>query len=688
MMRNGATTAENAQAGIDRLLKPRSIAVIGGGVWCANVIDQCRKIGFEGDIWPVHPSRDTVAGLSAYRNIALLPSAPDAAFVGINRDGTIEAMRALSIMGAGGAVCFASGFREAQAERQDGQAKQAALLEAAGGMPFLGPNCYGFLNYLDGAALWPDQHGGVRVDRGVAIVTQSSNIAINLTMQDRGLPLAYVVTVGNQAQTGISQVARALLRDHRVTALGLHIEGVDDLGAFEKMADEARALGKPVVVLKIGKSDQARAATISHTASLAGSDAGARALLTRLGFGRASSLSGLLEALKLLHLVGPLASDRIASMSCSGGEASLVADAANNHALTFPPLECKQRDALRQALGPSVALANPLDYHTYIWGDANAMAATFAAMMQGDVALGCVVLDFPRTDRCDARSWEPVISAVAQAMATTGRSMAILATLKDTIPEQTALRIAEMGIVPFAGLTEAIEAMEIAAEIGRARQPAAPLLRVTACEGPAKTLSEAEAKAALAAEGLRVPASGRAGSAEEAAETAAKLGFPVALKGEGFAHKSEAGAIALNLATAEVVAAAARAMCCESFLIEEMVGDAVVELLVGVVADPAHGYVLTLAAGGILTELLDDGVSRLVPSSRHEVGEALGSLKIAPVFAGYRGRPGVDMEAVLDAIMAVQAYVAKARPQEVEINPLICGPNGAVAADALIRIGD
>ncbi|MBO6724633.1 MAG: acetate--CoA ligase family protein [Rhizobiaceae bacterium] len=687
-MRNGATTAENAQAGIDRLLKPRSIAVIGGGVWCANVIDQCRKIGFEGDIWPVHPSRDTVAGLSAYRDIALLPSAPDAAFVGINRDGTIEAMRALSIMGAGGAVCFASGFREAQAERQDGQAKQAALLEAAGGMPFLGPNCYGFLNYLDGAALWPDQHGGVRVDRGVAIVTQSSNIAINLTMQDRGLPLAYVVTVGNQAQTGISQVARALLRDHRVTALGLHIEGVDDLGAFEKMADEARALGKPVVVLKIGKSDQARAATISHTASLAGSDAGARALLTRLGFGRASSLSGLLEALKLLHLVGPLASDRIASMSCSGGEASLVADTANNHALSFPPLERKQRDALRQALGPSVALANPLDYHTYIWGDADAMAATFAAMMQGDIALGCVVLDFPRTDRCDASSWEPVISAVAQARATTGRPMAILATLKDTIPEQTALRIAEMGIVPFAGLTEAIEAMEIAAEIGRARQPAAPLLRVTACEGPAKTLSEAEAKAALAAEGLRVPASGRAASAEAAAETAAKLGFPVALKGEGIAHKSEAGAVALNLTTAETVAAAARAMCCGSFLIEEMVADAAVELLVGVVADPAHGYVLTLAAGGVLTELLDDSVSQLVPSSRHEVGEALGSLKIAPVFAGYRGRPGVDMEAVLDAIMAVQAYVAKARPQEVEINPLICGLNGAVAADALIRIGD
>lgn len=686
-MRNGAATAEDKLSGVDRLLKPRSIAVIGGGVWCANVIEQCRKIGFEGGIWPVHPSRETVAGLPAFCEIAQLPHAPDAAFVGINRDGTIEAMRTLSAMGAGGAVCFASGFREAQAERQDGQAKQAELLEAAGGMPFLGPNCYGFLNYLDGAALWPDQHGGVRVDRGVAIVTQSSNIAINLTMQDRGLPLAFMVTVGNQAQTGMSQVSRALLRDDRVTALGLHIEGIDDLAAFEALASEARAAGKPVVVLKIGKSDQARAATISHTASLAGSEAGAQALLKRLGLGRATSLSGLLETLKLLHVAGPLSSNRIASMSCSGGEASLIADAAHGHALAFPPLEPKQREALRQALGPSVALANPLDYHTYIWGNVDAMAATFTAMMQGDLAMGCVVLDFPRADRCDASAWEPVIVAVAQTMAATSKPMAILGTLKDTIPEQTALRLAGMGIVPFAGLTEAIEAMEIAAEIGRARPLSAPLLPVGAPEGPAKTLSEAEAKVALASEGLRIPASGRAANAEEAANVAARIGFPVVLKGEGIAHKSDAGAVALNLTGGEAVAAAAGAMSCDSFLVEEMVTDTVAELLIGVVADPAHGYVLTLAAGGVLTELLGDSVSLLVPSSRDELREALGSLKIAPVLAGYRGRPGVDMEAVLEAIIAVQAYVTKARPQEIEINPLMCGPHGAVAADALIRTG-
>ncbi|MCB1490551.1 MAG: acetate--CoA ligase family protein [Rhodobiaceae bacterium] len=677
----------HARSGIERLLRPRSIAVIGGGTWCANVIEQCRKIGFSGDIWPVHPKRDTVGGVPAFRDIEHLPSAPDAAFIGINRDQTIEAVRILSRQGAGGAVCFASGFREAQAETADGATKQDALLAAAGAMTILGPNCYGFLNYLDGAALWPDQHGGVRVESGVAIVTQSSNIALNLTMQDRGLPVAYIVTVGNQAQTGISGIGCALLQDRRVTALGLHIEGIDDLRAFEAMANEARALGKPIVALKVGKSDRARAATVSHTASLAGSDAGARALLERLGIGQASSLPVLLETLKLLHVAGPLTSNRIASMSCSGGEASLMADTAHGHALELPALEPRQEADLRGALGPRVALANPLDYHTFIWGDEDALASTFTAMMQGNLAMGCVVLDFPRDDRCDAEAWEPVIAAVARTKAATGRPMAILASLKETLPEEIALRLIGMGIVPFAGMDDAVAAMEIAGWLGRNRSAAPPLLLPPAPH-TGRTLTEAEAKHALSVEGVQVPGSARADSAETAAEAAVRIGFPVVLKGEGIAHKTEAGAVALDLGSAEAVTSAARAMPSRSFLIEEMITGTVAELLIGVVADPAHGYVLTLAAGGTLTELLDDSVSLLVPAGREDVHASLGQLRIARLLEGYRGKPAANVEAILDTVMSVQAYVAAALPQEIEINPLMCGPDRAIAADALIRIGE
>src|SRR6056297_2158603 len=267
---------------LSRLLRPRSIAVIGGGAWCANVVEQCRKMGFAGDIWPVHPRRGELGGVAAHADLADLPGAPDAAFIGVNRHATIEVTRALALMGAGGAVCFASGFSEAQAETGDGADLQARLLQAAGAMPVIGPNCYGFVNYLDGALLWPDQHGGQRCDSGVAILTQSSNIALNLTMQARGLPLA----------------------DDRVTALGLHIEGVGDLRAFEALAAEAHARNKPVIALKAGRSAHAQAAAVSHTASLAGSDAGGRALLRRLGFAQVFSLTAFLESLKLVHFAG------------------------------------------------------------------------------------------------------------------------------------------------------------------------------------------------------------------------------------------------------------------------------------------------------------------------------------------------------------------------------------------------
>src|SRR5699024_7250934 len=254
------------------------------------------------DIWPLHPYRDDIAGRRCYRSVDELPAAPDAAFVGVNRHATIDIVAALAAGGAGGAVLYASGFAEAADDGAAGSALQQRLLAAAGDMPVLGPNCYGFINYLDNAPLWPDQHGGQHVERGVAIITQSSNLTISLTMQRRGLPVAYVVTVGNQAQTDLSSVAHGLLADERVTAIGLHIEGIHDIAAFEAMAALAHAQGVPIVALKPGRSAQARSVSLSHTASIAGSDAAAGAFLQRLGIARVQSPSALLDTLKLLRV--------------------------------------------------------------------------------------------------------------------------------------------------------------------------------------------------------------------------------------------------------------------------------------------------------------------------------------------------------------------------------------------------
>ena len=674
---------------LSRLLQPKSIAVIGGGSWCDNVIQQSRQFGFTGPIWPVHPTKPQIAEEPAYQSIEEMPGSPDAAFIGINRHATIQAVAALSARNAGGAVCFASGFLEAKQETIDGADLQQQLLKAAGGMPILGPNCYGFINYLDGALLWPDQQGGTRTDRGVAIITQSSNIAINITMQRRALPLAYLVTAGNQAQTGLAEIGATLLQDPRVSALGLHIEGINDIRALETMATIARTHNKPIIALKIGRSDQAAVATVSHTASLAGSDAGARALLKRLNISQVHTLPEFIEALKLLHIAGPLKSNRIASMSCSGGEASLIADIATSHDLRFPPLNARQKTDLHTALGPMVNLSNPLDYHTYIWNDASKMANAFTAMMDPDLALGIVISDFPRADRCEPTDWDCVLDAVQQAHTRTDIAMAIAASLPENMPEDVAARLMASGITPLNGLSEALTAARVAAECGKPPANSAPTL-LPRPPINCKTLPESLAKAELAQFGLNTPNSRQTDNQNSLPSLADELTFPLVLKAQGITHKTEHNAVFLNLTSSKQVTDAAQTMQAKSYILEEMITDIVAELLIGVVLDPAHGYVLTLGAGGILTELLLDTVSLLVPASAKDIKTALSALKIHQILQGYRGQPAADINAIVDAALSVQTYVIANHGQieEVEINPLLALKSGAVAADALIRIGE
>jgi acyl-CoA synthetase (NDP forming) len=662
-------------------------------------VQQCRAIGFRGAIWPVHPTRAEIAGVPVFAGLAALPSAPDAVFIGVNRTLTVQLVAQLAEMGAGGATCFASGFREAQLESADGADLQEQLLLAAKDMPVIGPNCYGFINYLDGVALWPDQHGGLQVDCGVAIVTQSSNVAINLTMQSRALPLAYVVTVGNQAQTGLAQIGQALLDDPRVTVLGLYIEGVGDLRAFEALAAQARRMGKPIVALKTGRSPQARAGAVSHTASLAGSGAGARALFARLGVAEVTGLDAFLETLKLLHVTGALPSRRIASLSCSGGEASLMADSALDLNLEFPPLTKAQKTALRTALGPMVALANPLDYHTYIWGDVAAMTATFSALLGDDLALSCIVVDFPRADRCDPAAWECVVTAAVAAKTGTGVStggrLALVSSLPETMPETVAQKLIAQEIVPLCGIESALKAIEIAADIGQMQAvPPQPLLLPGPMQMPQELrhghiLNEHSAKARLLTHGVPVPEGRFCATPKLAAQAAETLGFPLVLKGMGHAHKSEAGAVHLNLRSSQAVAQAAADMDSDGYLLEQMVTDGVAEVLVAVLRDPAHGFVLTIGAGGVMTEILMDVATRLVPATAQDVRAALTELRLYPVLRGYRGSPGINIDALIQAVLGVQSFVLEtaAHLEEVEINPLICTPDRAVAVDALITMG-
>ncbi|MEP5008369.1 MAG: CoA-binding protein, partial [Roseobacter sp.] len=361
--------------------------------------------------------------------------------------------------------------------------------------------------------------------------------AINLTNQRRALPIAFVATCGNMAQLSQAAIALALLEDPRITAIGLHIEGFADLRGWERLAQKAHERGVPVVVLKVGASELAQAATVSHTASLAGSDAGVQALMDRVGFARVHDLSVFLETLKLLHMTGPLASSQIASISCSGGEASLIADMAQAVGLTFPPLGEHQKHALAEVLGPMVALANPLDYHTYIWRDADAMARAWAAMMDPGVGLTVSIVDYPHENRQD---WECATQAAIRAHATAGRPMAVVASLPELMPADVAHDLAAGDVVPMFGLCDSVAAVAAAASI---RAPDARALALPGDARPCEVLEEDVAKSHLAVFGVDVPNGVTVQAADDFLSLTASLRGPLALKGLGLAHKTDAGAV-------------------------------------------------------------------------------------------------------------------------------------------------
>ncbi|MEM9734756.1 MAG: acetate--CoA ligase family protein [Pseudomonadota bacterium] len=674
---------------VSRLFRPRTIAVVGGRE-CARVIEQCEKLGFDGTILPVHPKRNSLAARPCFSTVKDLPAPPDVAYVAVNRQTTIDVVRDLAAKGCGGAVCYAAGFAEADGESAGAGDLQTALLEAAGDMPLIGPNCYGFVNALDRVALWPDQHGLTPVESGVAIIAQSSNLAINLTMQARGLPIAMALTVGNQASIGLSAMAQSLLADDRITAIGLHIEGLDDVKAFEAFAMAAYAARKPVVALKVGRSEQAVQAALTHTASLAGSDRAHDALFKRLGIARSKSVEGLLETLKLLHCGGPLKSADLLSLSCSGGEASLIADAGEGRAITFPPFTALQRVRIKKVLGDLVTVANPLDYNTYIWGDWPAMTAMFRAAMGADYGLCMLVIDFPPADRCDDADWRGACAAFVQAVRAHAPRAAIVCSLPENLPSDLASDLVSQEIAPLCGFDHALEAAEAAAFIGKAWQAPMPLPLIgpsaNASQAPC-VLNEHHSKCALSRAGVVVP-NGVVVKAGDALVIPGTLEPPFALKALGLAHKTDVGGVKLNLKTqAEVKQAmAAMAHLSDHFLLEAMAYPLLCELLVGVTQDPVCGLMMTIGAGGVLTELLDDTATLLLPATEEELRQALASLKVGRILKGYRQSDATDIDALVANILCIASYaVANAhRLVELDVNPLFASQFGSVAVDALI----
>jgi len=670
-------------------LRPRTVAVIGGDS-AAKVIRQCRGIGFDGEIWAVNPRREQLEGVPCVPAVADLPGVPDASFVAPPPQATLQVISELSERRAPGAVCFAAGFAETGAE---GQVLQQQLRDAAGDMAMIGPNCHGFINYLDGVALWPDEHGGQRADSGVALITQSGNFAINLTMQQRGLDYSYVISAGNNSALGMHDYIEALLDDARVTAIGLHIEGIDDVRAFSNAAIRALRQGVPIVVLKAGRSVRGAEITMSHTGSLAGSDKLYSALFARLGIARCDTVAHFLETMRFVSSVGTLPAATVCSMSCSGGDASIVADSAEMLGLDTPAFARESVGRLQELLGPNVDVANPLDYHLYIWGDYDKLLASFTEVLRNEFACTLLVLDYPPGSDNDDENWQISERALLSAVEATGQRAVIVSSLPETMSAEVRNRLKGAGIAAMQGIEDCLFAIRAAATIGVAQSDAdhiLPVMAVNGMTGDPAILDEWDSKKLLADAGITVPA-GRTCNADEIVSAADAIGYPVVLKAlsDQLAHKSEAGAVAVDIDNEDdlLIAAAQMTDRYDRFLVEQMISPLVAELIVGVSRDATFGLSLLIGTGGTLVELLDDTVSLLLPVQRDEIRAAISSLKAGTLIDGYRGGPAGDIEAVLDAIEVIAALAADNADTlyELDVNPLLVTPGAAVAADALIR---
>ncbi|MAJ75394.1 MAG: acyl-CoA synthetase [Candidatus Thioglobus sp.] len=644
-------------------------------------------------MWAVHPYLESLEGIKCFKDIKDLPEAPDATFIAVNAESAIEVVSDLKSMGGGGAVLYASGFGEVGAE---GLMRNQQLVKAASGMPLIGPNCYGFINSLDGIALWPDVHGCEPVSEGVAIITQSGNIGLNMTMQSSGLPIAYMFTLGNQTNTNIADIIHAMLDDSRVNAIGLHIEGISDIKSFDIAAKRALMMKIPIITIKSGKTKASAKIALSHTSSLTGSDELYNALFERLGIARVETVPEFLETLKLINVLGVIEHGGVASMSCSGGEAGMMADLIDGLEINFPSLTSSHKAKVKKTLNDYVEVDNPLDYHTFIWGDRKRTSECFSAMMSGQFAATMLLLDWPKSKESEQKDWDATLFALSDALSGTSEKAIVLASMADCMPKRIIEECLSLGIAPMVGLDVCLKALNHSYKIGRAfssnSSPDLEVLRNSSEHKSKQQLTEYQGKQLLKKYGVTIPMGCLVENVTEAIKAAEEISFPVTLKVSGakLAHKTELNGVRLNIQNVKTLKEA----CDDLFkispelLIEKMIESPICELIIGMDYDPTFGKHIIVGGGGVYVELLQDSSVLILPVSREDIRQALSNLKVFKLLEGYRGGMKGDIEAVIDSVMSVIELIRTNAVEELDINPLLVlkGSEGVVAADTLIKL--
>jgi acetyltransferase len=702
------------------LMKPKRIAVIGASQRMSRgtrVLVNLQRFGYAGDIFPINPKYTEIRGLPCYPDLASTPEPADTVVVAIPAEQVPAVLTAAADGGVRGAVVLSSGFGEAGAA---GQARQAVLerLAAERGLLICGPNCYGVFNIRAAVATFSADLVEPLRPGSVAVVSQSGGFSHAIAehlMQQRAVGLSYIVSCGNQGGVTIEDYLEFLVDDDDTAVIGVFVEGFKNPAKLREVAAVARARRKPIVALKVGRSENARQAMLAHTGSLAGTPEIIDAVLKQSGIIRVSSLNEMLDTLTLLQApaIRPGADGhgpgwRVGILSGLGGECGRVSDVADQAGLELPPLSAASIEALRAAMPDFGNPRNPLDGTGAMYENPE-MFPRFLDVLLHDAALDVVAVNM-RANVPVPGGWAPsrefgrTIAAAVRA-GTDRRVLCFTSFAGADLDQEVVRPLAEAGIPFLEGSETALLAVRHAREYARfLDRPSAgvpPRPAPTRATGRG-VLSNAEATALLREFGIPLAETRLAADAEDAVRVAERLGYPVALKIDSpdIVHKTDVGGVRLGCTDAAAVRRAASDVLAEvrrrapaaridGVLVQRMVPGGV-EMILGVKSDPSFGPAVVCGVGGIFVELLRDVSVRVPPIDLGEAREMIAELRGRALLGGARGRPPADVPALADAVVRLAALAAAYGPrlQALDLNPLLVLPEGAgvVAVDWLIEM--
>jgi acyl-CoA synthetase (NDP forming) len=700
------------------MLHPRNIVLVGAtdkpGNYAERIWNNLIKYKYEGGLYPLNARRETIWGVTCYKDFASLPEKPDHVLILVPARFAAQVIRDAGAAGARSATIVTSGFSELQDEESQQLAVELQAIVRETGMAVTGPNCLG--NLSAGEKMFTNIDDRiVTMEAGpVAIAGQSGAIvmAIRQALEDRGVGVGYMVTTGNEAGLETPDLMSYFAVDPSIRAIVVYLEGVRNTKAFRDACKAARAAGKPVIALKLGASEGGRAAAMAHTGALAGSIETFDAIATREGVIRVRGLDELIETTECFVHADLPKGDRLAAVTLSGGKRGLLIDAFHWAGLNFAAVSNDASEKLAKMLGPGSIVGNPLD-------------AGFAAVVDPSVYMQSIkiMIDDPDTDiviidselpKAPHELRERNLRIVNEMAGRASKPVIYISAMSIGFTEFTkALRKSLPNVAVMQGLDRAVEAIKSLIDYARLAKEvpdilsgsttaARKVLEKTLKDARGAALDEVASKALLKAYGIPISKEAIAQTAADAVKIARKIGFPVVAKvvSPDILHKSDMGGVVLNLGNAAEVKKAFNDITArvkklknkpklEGILIAQQV-KADLELVVGASLDAEMGPVVLFGTGGIDIELMKDVALAGAPINAAEAKKLIARTKAGVKIKGYRGKPALHEPSVVKALVGLSNLIADAgnRIASIDVNPFLINERTGVAVDALVVLNN